>query len=134
MHSNRRVRGARILVVEDDPAAARFTEYVLGTLHGYEVICVTDPVAALALIKDEAWDLVLADLDLPLMSGLQLLESTREVAPDLPFVLITASPTVELGTAALRLEADAFIEKPIRPGRLGEIVGDAIERGRRRRA
>jgi DNA-binding response OmpR family regulator len=122
---------ARILVVEGDPSAARFAEYVLGTWQGFEVVCVSDPGVALTLIKGEHWDLVIADVDLPRMDGLQLLAAVREVAPALPFALVTVLPTIHRVTAALRLHADDFIAKPVRPVQLIEAATRLTERARR---
>ncbi len=126
--------GAKILVIEDDPAAARFAVYVLGERAGFDVTHVTDPVVGLARVEDEPWDLVLTDLDLPLMSGLDVLASVRRIAPGLPVVLTTASAMTAVDTHALLSRADAFLEKPIRPQRLivvaATLIGNRrLERG-----
>jgi CheY-like chemotaxis protein len=77
-------------VVEDDPEAAEYFTHVL-TKHGkFQVTHTADPAVALALAATEPWDLVLTDLDLPLMSGLELLAALRRKAPSLPVVLVTA--------------------------------------------
>ena len=71
----------RILVVEDDPEAALFVVYVLGNRGGFEVTHTADPAEALRLAADGHWDLLLTDLDMPGMSGLELLGALRQVAP-----------------------------------------------------
>ncbi len=116
------VSRGRILVVEDDPAAARFAAYVLGERGGFDVRHVTDPVVALQRIVDEAWDLVLADLDLPHMSGLDLLASIRRIAPGLPVAITTAQPMEAAHAHALLRHADAVLEKPIQPRRLTSVA------------
>ncbi len=122
MDSTAAVSVGRILVVEDDPAAARFVGYVLGERAGFDVAHVTDPVVAVQRIADEHWDLVLTDLDLPHMSGLDLLASARRVAPGLPVVLTTARLMDATHAHALLAGADAFLEKPIPPKRLVAVV------------
>ena len=67
------VTRARILVVEDDPEAALFLVHVLANRCRFEVIHTADPVTALRLAADEHWDLVVTDLDMPGMTGLELL-------------------------------------------------------------
>ena len=71
----------RILVVEDDPEAALFVVHVLGNRGGFEVTHTADPAVALGLAADEHWDLLVTDLDMPGMSGLELIGSLRQVAP-----------------------------------------------------
>ena len=98
----------RILVVEDDPTAARFAAYVLGERGGFDVTHVTDPVVAIQRVADEHWDLVLADLDLPHMSGLDLLASVRRIAPGLPVVMTTA-----MAMEAARRTCPAFARRRV---------------------
>ena len=80
----------RILVVEDDPEAALFVVHVLANRCRFEVIHTADPVVALRLATDEHWDLLVTDLDMPGMSGLELLGALRQVAPALPVAVVSA--------------------------------------------
>ncbi len=116
------VSRGKILVVEDDPAAARFATYVLGERGGFDVTHLTDPVVALQRVADEPWDLILADLDLPHMSGLDLLASVRRIAPGLPFVITTARIMEAADAHILLARADAFLEKPMRPPQLAMVA------------
>jgi CheY-like chemotaxis protein len=76
-------------VVEDDPEAAEYFTHVL-TKHGhFHVTHTPDPAVALTLAASQHWDLVLTDLDLPFMSGLELLAALRRMTPNLPVVLVT---------------------------------------------
>ncbi len=120
------VNRGKILVVEDDPAAARFALFVLGERGGFDVTHLADPVVAIQRVTDEDWDLVLADLDLPLMSGLDLIASVRRVAPGLPVVLTTARVVGAAGFHAWLSHADAFLEKPIRSQRLIAVAATLI--------
>jgi CheY-like chemotaxis protein len=80
----------RILLIEDDPDAALFAVYVLANRGQFEVTHTADPAAALRLAAAEHWDLVLTDLDLPGMTGLELLGALRQVAPALPVPAVKA--------------------------------------------
>ena len=84
------VTRARILVVEDDPEAALFLVHVLANRCRFEVIHTADPVTALRLAADEHWDLVVTDLDMPGMTGLELLGALRQLAPALPVAVVSA--------------------------------------------
>jgi CheY-like chemotaxis protein len=110
--------GARILLVEDEPDTARFVEYVLGERQGHDIAHVVDPAAAIAMVKAAHWDLILADLDLPGMSGVELLTAVREIAPGLPVALISASAEPP-GAATY---ADFFIERPVTAAWLGQVT------------
>ena len=77
------VARGRILVVEDDPEAALFAVHVLAHQGQFDVTHTADPAVALRLAADEHWDLVLTDMEMPGMTGLELLCALREVAPAL---------------------------------------------------
>jgi len=104
------VRG-RVLIVEDDPEAALFATLVLRERGRFEVVHTADPAAALVLAASGHWDLVLSDMDLPVMSGTELLAALRELTPSVPVLLVTASAAGALAVA------------PHPPGRPGAAAG-----------
>ncbi|MGD0061876.1 MAG: response regulator [Streptosporangiaceae bacterium] len=116
----------RILVVEDDPDAALFAVHVLANLGHFDVTHTADPAVALRLVATEPWDLVVTDVQLPGMSGLELLDALRHVAPALPVVVATATPG-----GSMRLnKADVYLEKPLRIASLLATATTLIDRGR----
>jgi CheY-like chemotaxis protein len=119
----------RILVVEDDPDAALFAVHVLANLGHFDVTHTADPAVALRLVATEPWDLVVTDVQLPGMSGLELLDALRHVAPALPVVVATATPGGVI--QAMRLnKADVYLEKPLRIASLLATATTLIDRGR----
>ena len=120
---------ARILVVEDDPEAALFLVHVLANRCRFEVIHTADPATALQLAADEHWDLVVTDLDMPGMTGLELLGALRQVAPALPVAVVSAH-ALDGVPAGLLGHADHYLEKPLRVDRLIETATALIGRGR----
>jgi DNA-binding NtrC family response regulator len=120
----------RILVVERDPALALFADTILGTWEAFDVRSVSSAQAAAGLLETEAWDLVIADCDLPHAQAGRLLAAVRAQAPGLPFAIITAPR--DPAPQALRA-ADGFITKPMRPGTLIGLATGLIERSRRLR-
>jgi DNA-binding NtrC family response regulator len=119
----------RILMVEDDPDHAFYALEVLQRRGGFEVVHVTDPTEALRR-AGEAWDLVLTDVEMPGMTGLELLESLRQVAPGLPVAVVTAHGGVSNLAAALRSSADEFLQKPLAPDQLTGTVAALVAKGR----
>jgi CheY-like chemotaxis protein/LmbE family N-acetylglucosaminyl deacetylase len=119
----------RILVVEDDPDHARFVIEVLQNRGGFQVTHTVDPSEVLGRLR-EPWDLVLTDVEMPGMTGLQLLESVRRVAPDLPVAVVTAHATMNNVVTALRGRADEFLQKPLLPERLLAVASTLAAKGR----
>jgi DNA-binding response OmpR family regulator len=91
------VRG-RILVVEDDQDTALFLRHVLESRGQFEVAHTPDPAIALALVVDEPWALVVTDLELPGMNGLELVTALRRLAPSLPVLIVTSDAARVQGT------------------------------------
>jgi LmbE family N-acetylglucosaminyl deacetylase/CheY-like chemotaxis protein len=120
----------RILVVEDDPEAAAYALHVLRTRGGFEVTHIADPLAALGRARAERWDLVLTDVEMPGMTGIELLEAVREISPQLPVAVVTAHPSVDYAVRALRNKADEFLEKPVLPDKLVGTVAALVAKGR----
>ncbi len=112
----------RILLVEDDQEAAFFAVHVLTTMGRFDVTHTADPRGALDRARSEPWDLVLTDLDLPGMSGLELLAALRQVRPALPVVVITAHQAAGREPEAARRRADAFLQKPVLPAQLVAVA------------
>jgi CheY-like chemotaxis protein len=90
---------ARVLVVEDDQDNALFLTHVLGVQGGFDVTHTPDPAVALLLVTAQPWDLVITDLELPVMHGRELVGQLRRLIPALPVVVITAHEAEARGIA-----------------------------------
>ena len=104
-----------MLLVEDDPEFALFCTHVLAKGGRFDVTHIADPTAALSLAAAQPWDLVITDLDLPLMSGFEFAAVLRRMVPSLPVVIVTAYPQdAPILTSADRgAQPDALLAKPI---------------------
>jgi LmbE family N-acetylglucosaminyl deacetylase/CheY-like chemotaxis protein len=120
----------RILVVEDDPVSAMFVTHVLAKRGGFDVTHTPDPRMALEWARSQTWDLVITDVEMPGMTGLELLEQLRRSSPELPVAVITAYASVDYAVRALRSDADEFLEKPVRPEHLISAATALIAKGR----
>ena len=117
----------RILVIEDDPDAALFAVYVLANRARFEVTHTADPAVALELAAAQPWDLVLTDVEMPGMTGLELLDALRRVAPTLPVALVSA----HVCPPALLALAEVFLSKPLRIDQLISTATTLIGRAGR---
>jgi DNA-binding response OmpR family regulator len=106
----------RVLLVDDDPDAALFFTHVLSRQGGFDVTHRLDPHAALDLARRERWDLVITDLDLPGMTGLDLLAALRSADRAFPVLLVTARYPLLLPPSMAA--PDAMLAKPVPAARL----------------
>lgn len=102
---------AKILVV-DDEQAVRLSLAELLTMEGYQVTTAASGEEVLRYLKDTTFDLILLDLIMPGIGGLQVLETVRQVAPDTVIILLTAHGTLSSAITALRQGAHDYLLKP----------------------
>ncbi|MGA9751710.1 MAG: sigma-54 dependent transcriptional regulator [Acidobacteriota bacterium] len=105
-------RATRILMVEDDPNLRRILSYHLERLE-YTVVQVADGRSALDRLAAEPFDLVVTDVRMAGMDGIELLRAIREKDPDLPVVVMTAYGTIQDAVEAMRLGAADYLTKPV---------------------
>jgi DNA-binding NtrC family response regulator len=118
--------GARILIVDDDAASRRLLEVRLRAL-GCDTITAADGQEALATVRQEPPALMLLDLQMPRMGGMEVLRTLRRDALDLPVIVITAHGSIEAAVEAMREGACDFLPKPFDPHHLEIVVRKALE-------
>ncbi len=121
----------RILVV-DDEASARYTLTEILRLEGYEVDDAPNGKLALQRLAQKDYDVVLLDIIMPELSGLEVLAQLDNVAPDVEVILLTAHSSVDSAIAALRHGAADYLLKPANPKEILQAVGKALKRRRQR--
>ncbi|HEY0937414.1 MAG TPA: response regulator, partial [Trebonia sp.] len=119
----------RILLVDDDPALGGYLRRVLVS-GGFEVTHELDSEGALERVHTGRWDLLITDIELPGMSGLELLERVRELLPALPVAVVTGNPTVDYAVSALRGAAAEFLLKPVGRDELLAKAAALVKAGR----
>jgi len=119
----------RVLLVDDEAMVREATAQWL-EMSGFEVSCFSRAEPALEEIDPFCPAILLTDVRMPGMDGLELMRAALQRAPDLPVILLTAHGDVDMATAAMREGAYDFIEKPFVPERLVERIGRACEKRR----
>jgi len=117
---------ARILVVDDDLGMRDLLEIML-TQEGYEVACGGDPDKALQRVRKEQFDLVITDLKMPKMDGIEFLKQVKELKPETQVILITAFASGNTALSAMKEGAYDYIEKNFDIDELKRIVHEAME-------
>ncbi|MEO0078874.1 MAG: sigma-54 dependent transcriptional regulator [candidate division WOR-3 bacterium] len=118
-----------VLVVDDDIGLAEQLGKTLRS-EGYDVVLCHQGGDGLSRIAEQDFNLVLLDLMLPDMSGLDVLKKIKELKPDLPVVMVSSFGTIPVAVEATRLGVYDFLEKPFEPDRLFLVVRNALEQDR----
>ncbi|MEW6660958.1 MAG: sigma-54-dependent transcriptional regulator [Bacillota bacterium] len=116
----------KILVVDDESKVCQFLVDILSR-QGYRVEGVNSSKQALEMLKHDSYDLLLTDLMMPEMNGLQLLERAKEEDPDLAVVMITGYSTVETAVEAMKKGALDYLAKPFKIEEIKIVVEKALQ-------
>jgi DNA-binding NtrC family response regulator len=119
----------RILIVEDEPDIRRILQLFL-TEKGFQVTVADQPARALEILEQGPVDLILSDVRMPGMSGLELLRYLKQRDPEIELVLMTAYSSVKDAVEAIRLGAADYVEKPIDFRRLERVMATVFEKHR----
>ncbi|HVY26474.1 MAG TPA: response regulator [Polyangiaceae bacterium] len=117
----REQRPLKVLLVDDDMLLLRTTQRLLAR-DGYDVVTCGSGAEALIRVAAHAFDVVISDLDMPLIGGLKLLRALREREPELPVLLMTGRPEVESAASAIEHGALQYLIKPVAPERLVQAI------------
>jgi DNA-binding NtrC family response regulator len=116
-----------ILIVEDDPTVGESIRLLLKK-RGYAILLAPNGKEALHLFRQEFVDLVITDLVMPKMDGIELLEAMKGLRSETEVIVISAQGTIEKAVQAIKLGAFDFIEKPINPRVISLLVERALEK------
>jgi two-component system, NtrC family, response regulator AtoC len=119
-----------LLMVLDDQELMRDSLREVLTRAGYRVRAFAEPKEALKSLKSGAFDLLISDMKMPEMDGLEVLGRAKKAQPDLAVLVITAYGTVETAVEAMRRGAYDYIQKPFRPEEIEMLVAKALEHRR----
>lgn len=115
----------RVLIVDDNASLLRIYERMLGGL-GYEIDLCLDGEEAEQAIAQRSYDVILSDIDMPKLSGLDLLARVRARDPDVPVVLITGSPHLDTAVRAVAHGAMRYMQKPLTREDLRKVTEEAV--------
>ena len=116
-----------ILIVDDEPNVRLVFRTALEST-GAELAASENGEAALAWLKDHSVDLVLLDLQMPRIGGMEVLEQLRAGGNDVPVIIITAHGSIPDAVAAMKLGAIDFLSKPLTPDALRRAVTEVLDR------
>ncbi len=110
-----------VLVVDDDPDVREYLHDFLAA-EGFDVTPLADPTQAVERIRDEVFHLVVLDLMMPKLSGLDLLAQIRAVDDDIAVIILTGYPSLETASASIQHDVSAYIHKPFTPAEFRDVI------------
>lgn len=123
----------KVLIIDDEPVVLDLCERIL-TAEGYRVVTAGNGWEGIERLRDEGdVDVVLTDIKMPGLDGLETIQIMRETHPDLVTVVMTGFSTMDLAIQAVKLGIDEFVVKPFAPPELSHAVSRALEKVRLRR-
>jgi CheY-like chemotaxis protein len=120
------LKAASILIADDDGHRVALQELL--TPRGYETVLASSGVEVLTIVRARVVDLLLLDVQMPGISGLETLRILREAEATLPCIFLTANPSREIVHQALSLRAFSVLSKPVTCGLVTMTIAHALER------
>ncbi|MFC1800010.1 sigma-54-dependent transcriptional regulator [Candidatus Eisenbacteria bacterium] len=117
----------QILIVDDDPAVTNYLMVFLMQTGLFETTVVNDSREVAGLMEGDPFDIVLLDMDMPNVSGMDILGSMRAKGMDTPVVVLTGVSDVDLAVRAMKLGAFDYLIKPVDDDNLLEVLNNAME-------
>jgi len=117
----------RILVVDDEPIVCESCQRILQE-EGYEVECTLSGKEAFEKMRENPFDIVITDLKMPGIDGMEVLKTFRKSYPDVIVIMITGYSTVETAVEAMKVGAFDYIPKPFTPDEVSVVVKKALEK------
>lgn len=120
---------SKILIIEDEAAIRRVLKKIISEENdAYQVEEAEDGLAGIELIKNNDYDLVLCDIKMPKMDGVEVLEKAKKIKPEVPMVMISGHGDLDTAVNTMRLGAFDYISKPPDLNRLLNTVRNALDR------
>lgn len=117
----------RILVVDDERANCEVIQTVLER-DGYEVKTLTDPLLAEDEVRSGGYHLIILDVMMPKLDGIELLKRLRKIDNDIAVVMFTGYPNLESAIAAMKLDAVDYIKKPFEVDEFREVISRVMQK------
>ena len=118
-----------VLIVEDSPTMRQLIAFALKRIRGVRIVEANDGVDGLKKLSAQSFDLILTDINMPIMDGLKLVSLVRNDANyrEIPIVVITTEGAQEDRERALALGANDYITKPIQPTRILDVAKNLLK-------
>jgi DNA-binding NtrC family response regulator len=118
---------AKILIIDDEPDMLKLLSMILREKTAYEVTTTNNPIEAVELAKQGGFDLVISDLKMPGLDGMEIIDAVKKVDEDIPVIIITAFASVESASEAIQKGGFDFLTKPFRKEQILFTIEKALK-------
>ena len=118
---------AKILIVDDEPDMLKLLSMILREKTSYEITTTNNPMEAKELAKQGGFDLVISDLKMPGLDGMDIIDAVKKIDEDIPVIIITAFASVESASEAIQKGGFDFITKPFRKEQILFTIDKALK-------
>src|SRR5260221_3327572 len=118
---------SNILIIDDEKAIRKTLSEIL-SYEGYKIDEAGDGEEGLKKVKEKAYDVILLDIKMPKIDGIEFLEKTKETNPDIPIIMISGHGTIETAVEAVKKGAYDYISKPPDLNRLLITIRNAMDK------
>lgn len=120
----------RVLIVDDEEDLCQYLKLMISKKASYDVDTATDGEMAFEKIKNDRFNLVISDINMPKMDGIELLTNIKNYDPDIEVIMLTGKSSLETAVQALQIKAFDYIEKPVESRKLLVAMGNALGKQR----
>lgn len=117
----------KLLIVDDEPDMLKLLSMIIREKTSYEAVTTNNPLEAVELAKQGGFDLIMADLKMPGLDGVELLEAVKKINEHVPVIILTAFGTVESALEAMNKGAFDFITKPFKKEQILFTIDKALK-------
>src|SRR4030042_34964 len=117
----------KMLIVDDEPDMLKLLSMILREKTPYEITTTNNPLEAKELAKQGGFDLVISDLKMPGLDGMEIIDAVKKIDEDIPVIIITAFASVESASEAIQKGGFDFITKPFRKEQILFTIDKALK-------
>lgn len=121
------LQNSHVILVDDEPAELEAYRFLLQTMGVENVTCISDSRQVMEVLDNSVAPIVFLDLNMPKLSGMEVLQAIKQKRPEIPVVICTANSEIETAVQCLRLGAHDYLVKPINLNTFGSALRTALE-------
>ncbi|MDO9288445.1 MAG: response regulator [Thermodesulfovibrionales bacterium] len=117
----------KILIIDNDPAMVTLLSMLIREKTPYKTEATNNPLEAIEMVKKDGFSVVIAEMKMPVLDGLELLEAVKHIAEDIPVIILSAYGDIESALEAMRKGAFDYMTKPFRKEQILYAIDNALK-------
>lgn len=117
----------KILIIENDPDMIMLLRILVNDMTPYKIIVTNNPLEAIDMMKRASFSLVITEMNMPVMDGIEFLTAVKNIDGDIPVIILTSYGTVESALEAMHKGASDYITKPFRKEQILYAIDKALK-------